>query len=71
MRINPDGTTALLKRPDAAPYDSGTWNIGGDKFCRYWQKIGPQHAFLDAVRDGKENQILRSQRADGHRCAPR
>jgi CubicO group peptidase (beta-lactamase class C family) len=58
MRLDRDGSATFFKGTDAAAYDTGTWKITGDTFCRDWQKITPSHACLAAVRDGEEVQFF-------------
>jgi CubicO group peptidase (beta-lactamase class C family) len=58
VRLDRDGSAALFKSSTAIAYDTGTWNISGDKFCRDWQKIRPRHACFAAVQDGAEVQFF-------------
>jgi hypothetical protein len=32
-------------------YDSGAWDVEGDRFCRQWEKTRPQRQCLTVVAD--------------------
>ena len=51
MRLDHDGSAVLLKGPEDTPFDSGTWSIDDNKFCRDWQKTRPYYACLAVVSD--------------------
>lgn len=38
IRLNADGTAAAMKGREPVQYDSGTWSVEGDRFCRQWGK---------------------------------
>jgi hypothetical protein len=52
VRLNADGTAAALKGREAVQYDTGSWQIKGDRSCRDWQKTRPLHLCLAVVAGG-------------------
>jgi CubicO group peptidase (beta-lactamase class C family) len=52
IRLDVDGTAAALKGREPVQYDSGSWRVEGDRFCREWKKTRPQRLCLTAVADG-------------------
>ena len=52
IRLNAEGTAAALKGPEPVQYDSGSWRVKGDRFCRDWAKTRPLHLCLAVVADG-------------------
>ena len=58
LRVNLDGSVALLRGPEEAEFDTGLWSIRGDQFCREWKKIEPRRMCLTAAGDGSNIQLF-------------
>jgi CubicO group peptidase (beta-lactamase class C family) len=52
IRLNADGTATALKGREPVQYDSGSWRVEGDRFCRQWEKTRPLRLCLKVVADG-------------------
>ncbi len=52
VRLGRDGAMALFKAESTVAYDTGTWNVTDNKYCRDWQKISPHHACFAVTQDG-------------------
>jgi hypothetical protein len=51
IRLDADGTATAFRGREPVQYDSGSWLIQGDRFCRDWQKTTPPHLCLTVVAD--------------------
>jgi CubicO group peptidase (beta-lactamase class C family) len=58
IRLNIDGTAAAFKGREPVQYDTGSWHLDGDRFCREWEKTRPQRLCLRAVADGDRVQLF-------------
>jgi CubicO group peptidase (beta-lactamase class C family) len=58
VRLGRAGAVALLKGESTVAYDTGTWNVTDNKYCRDWQKIRPRHACFAVTRDGAAVQFF-------------
>jgi len=56
--LNRDGTMALFKGDSTVASDTGTWKVGGDQYCRVWQKIIPHDACFDVIRNGANVELF-------------
>jgi hypothetical protein len=52
IRLHADGAAVALKGRERVQYDSGSWRVKGDRFCREWQKTRPLRLCLAVVADG-------------------
>jgi CubicO group peptidase (beta-lactamase class C family) len=54
IRLNADGTAAVLRGKEPVELDTGTWTIRENEFCREWKKLEPrQMCMAAAVNAGK------------------
>ena len=60
VRLNADGTAAALRGKEPAEFDTGTWRIHENKFCREWKKTEPRQMCMAAVSAGSKIQIFDS-----------
>lgn len=58
IRLNADGNAAALKGREPVQYDSGTWSVEGDRFCRQWEKTRPHRQCLTAVVDADHLELF-------------
>jgi hypothetical protein len=52
IRLNADGAATALKGREPVQYDSGSWRVEGERFCRQWEKTKPLRLCLTVVADG-------------------
>jgi hypothetical protein len=60
VRLNTDGTAAVLRGKEPTEFDTGTWTIRNNKFCREWKKIEPRQMCMAAVSAGSKIQLFDS-----------
>jgi CubicO group peptidase (beta-lactamase class C family) len=60
VRLNTDGTAAALRGSEPTEFDTGTWSIREDKFCREWKKTEPRQMCMAAVSAGSTIQLFDS-----------
>jgi CubicO group peptidase (beta-lactamase class C family) len=53
-----DGTMAVFKGESTVAYDTGTWKVTDNKYCRDWQKVRPHHDCFAVARDGAAVQFF-------------
>ena len=59
MRLNADGTAAVLRGNEPTELDTGTWRIRENEFCREWKKLEPrQMCMAAAVNAGLKVQLF-------------
>jgi CubicO group peptidase (beta-lactamase class C family) len=58
IRLNADGSAALLEGRQPIELDIGTWSVQGDQFCREWKKIEPRQMCFAVVGDGSTMQLF-------------
>ena len=58
FRLNTDGSTAFLIGRETSEFDTGTWSIRENKFCREWKKIEPRQMCLSASINGSTIQLF-------------
>jgi len=59
MRLNADGTAAVLRGNEPTELDTGTWSIRENEFCREWKKLEPrQMCMAAAVTAGLKIQLF-------------
>ena len=58
MRLGHEGAMTLFKGESTAGFDTGTWEVADNKFCRNWITTNPQHACLAVTRDGAAVQFF-------------
>lgn len=58
IRLNADGSAVVLRGREPIEFDTGSWNIREDKFCRDWKKIEPRQMCLTATSDGSSIQLF-------------
>jgi hypothetical protein len=58
VRLSRDGTMAGYKGESTVAFDTGTWNVTDNKYCRDWQKISPHHACFAVIREGAAVQFF-------------
>jgi CubicO group peptidase (beta-lactamase class C family) len=58
MRLNADGTAAVLLGNEPIEFDRGTWSIRENEFCREWKKIEPRQMCMGAVSAGSKIQLF-------------
>ena len=57
-RLGHDGTIAVFKAGGRAAFDTGTWRVPDDKYCRDRHKSTPRHACYAVIRDGADVQLF-------------
>jgi CubicO group peptidase (beta-lactamase class C family) len=60
VRLNADGTAAALRGSEPTEFDTGTWSIREDKFCREWKKTEPRQMCMAVVSAGSKIQLFDS-----------
>ena len=60
VRLNADGTAAALRGKEPTEFDTGTWSIRENRFCREWKKIEPRQMCMTAVSAGSQIQLFDS-----------
>jgi len=58
MRLQADGTASYRKGRDAVEYDTGSWNVDGDRLCRERAKTPPHKTCVTAVLEGSRIQLF-------------
>jgi hypothetical protein len=58
VSLGHDGTMAVFKGEGTVAYDTGTWHVIDNKYCRDWQKVRPHHDCFTAARDGAAVQLF-------------
>ena len=56
MRLNSDGSAAILRGGELTEVDTGSWRVDGGQLCRTWKKSGSQCSA--AVREGSTIQLF-------------
>jgi CubicO group peptidase (beta-lactamase class C family) len=56
IKLNADGSAAILRGREQTEVDTGTWSIRGDQLCRAWKKSASQCSA--AVNDGSKIQLF-------------
>jgi CubicO group peptidase (beta-lactamase class C family) len=57
IRLNVDGSAALLREREPVEVDTGTWSIRGDEFCLEW-KLEPRQPCLASAIKGSQIQLF-------------
>ena len=60
MRLNADGSAAALRGHDRLQFDTGSWSINEDQFCREWKTSEPRRMCFAVVSDGSKIQLFDS-----------
>jgi CubicO group peptidase (beta-lactamase class C family) len=55
MRLNADGSAAVLRGRESTEFDTGSWRVDGGRLCRAWRKSGSQCSA--AVSEGAKIQL--------------
>jgi CubicO group peptidase (beta-lactamase class C family) len=58
VRLNADRSAVYLSGPERSEFDTGSWSIRDDQFCREWKKIEPHQLCLAAFGDGSRIQLF-------------
>ena len=58
IRVNSDGSAAILGGREPVEIDTGMWTIREDQFCLEWKKIEPRQSSLAAVSTGPKIQFF-------------
>ena len=58
IRLNVDGSAAVLQGREPGELDTGSWHVQGDQFCREWTKIEPRKMCFAVVGDGSNLQLF-------------
>ena len=58
MRLNADGSATALRGHEPIEFDTGSWHVQGDRFCRDWKKSEPRHMCFAVVGDGSHIQLF-------------
>ncbi len=58
IRLNADGSAAVLRGSEPAELDRGSWSIREDQLCRDWKKIQPRQLCYAAASDGSRVQLF-------------
>jgi CubicO group peptidase (beta-lactamase class C family) len=56
MRLNSDGSAAILRGGELTEADTGSWKVDGGQLCRTWKKSGSQCSA--AVSEGSKIQLF-------------
>jgi CubicO group peptidase (beta-lactamase class C family) len=56
MRLNSDGSAAILRGGELTEFDTGSWRVDGGQLCRAWKKSGSQCSA--AVSEGSKIQLF-------------
>lgn len=58
LRLDREGAMTLFKGENTVAFDTGTWEVADNKFCRNWIRTSPQHACLAVTWDGAAVQFF-------------
>lgn len=58
MRLNADGSAAVLRGHDRIQFDTGLWSVNADQFCREWKMSEPRRTCFAVVSDGSKIQLF-------------
>lgn len=58
IRLNTDGSAAVLRGSEPTEIDTGAWSIREDRLCRDWKKIQPRQLCFSATSDGSRIQLF-------------
>lgn len=58
IRLNTDGSAAVLRGNEPIELDTGSWSIREDRLCRDWKKIEPRQLCLATASDGSRIQLF-------------
>lgn len=58
VRLNTDGSAAVLRGNEPVELDTGSWSIREDRLCRDWKKIEPRQLCFAAAGDGSRIQLF-------------
>jgi CubicO group peptidase (beta-lactamase class C family) len=58
IRLNADGSAAVLRGRDRAEFDTGSWRVQGDQLCRDWKKTEPRQMCFAVVGEGSNVQLF-------------
>jgi CubicO group peptidase (beta-lactamase class C family) len=58
IRLNADGTAAVLRGKEPTELDRGTWSIRENELCREWEKSEPRQRCMAAVITGSKVQLF-------------
>lgn len=58
MRLNADGSAAVLRGHDRIQFDTGLWSVNADQFCREWKTSEPRRMCFAVVSDGSKIQLF-------------
>jgi len=60
MRLNADGSAAALRGHDRIQFDTGSWSINENQFCREWKTSEPRRMCLAVISYGSKIQLFDS-----------
>jgi CubicO group peptidase (beta-lactamase class C family) len=58
IRLNADGTAAVLRGKEPTELDTGSWSIREGQLCREWKKMEPRQMCLTVASDGSRVQLF-------------
>jgi CubicO group peptidase (beta-lactamase class C family) len=58
IRLDTDGSAVVVRRPERVQFDTGSWSVNEDQFCREWKTIEPRRMCFAAVTDGSKIQLF-------------
>ena len=58
IRLNADGSAAVLRGNEPTQLDTGSWSVREDQLCREWKKIEPRQLCFAAASDGSRVQLF-------------
>jgi len=58
IRLNTDGSAAVLRGSEPAELDTGSWSIREDQLCRDWKTMQPRQLCFAAASDGSRVQLF-------------
>jgi CubicO group peptidase (beta-lactamase class C family) len=58
IRLNADGTAAVLRGKEPTELDTGSWSIRENELCREWKKSEPRQRCMAAVIAGSKVQLF-------------
>jgi CubicO group peptidase (beta-lactamase class C family) len=58
IRLNADGSAAVLRGSEPTELDKGSWSIRENQFCREWKKLEPRQLCFVVASDGSRVQLF-------------